>query len=109
MNRLKFSHADEQRSKKTHGLTCSTSPMPDFLLKDIDSEVAERIKRISRERGWPINDVFHHLIKQALGMEPPPPPLPGDIAKLGGTWEDDESRAFKAALEAFKQLPNDRF
>jgi hypothetical protein len=42
-------------------------------------------------------------------MEPPPPPLPGDIAKLGGTWEDDESRAFKAALEAFKQLPNDRF
>ncbi len=40
--------------------------MPDFLLKDIDSSIADRVKRLARERDWPINDVFLHLIKQAL-------------------------------------------
>ena len=81
--------------------------MPDFLLKDIDSGIAERIKRIARDRGGPINDVFLHLIKQALGMENPDPPMPGDIARLAGTWEDDESKVFSEGMDALKDLPDD--
>lgn len=78
--------------------------MPDLLVKDIDAEIAERIKRMARDRGWPINDVVLSLLRQALGMEKPEPPLPGDIARLTGTWEDEESRALKEAIEALRKL-----
>ncbi len=82
--------------------------MADFLLRDIDERVAERIKEIARQKGWPLNDVMLHLVKQALGMaEPDPPPVPGDIARLTGAWNDDESRAFAEAMAAMTQLPDD--
>ncbi len=75
--------------------------MADFLLRDIDERVAERIKEMARQKGWPLNDVILMLIKQALGLaEPEPPPVPGDIARLPGTWNDDESRAFEEAMAA---------
>jgi hypothetical protein len=80
----------------------------DFLLRDIDERVAERAKEIARQKGWPLNDVFLHLVKQALGMvEPEPPPVPGDIARLTGAWADEEARAFQAAMNAFSDLPDD--
>ena len=82
--------------------------MADFLLRDIDDRVAERIKELARQRGWPLNDVILHLVKQALGLaEPDPPAVPGDIARLGGTWGDEESRAFEEAMRAFSGLPDD--
>ena len=82
--------------------------MPDFLIRDIDEAVAERIKRIARDRGWPINDVILRLLKEALGMVEPEPPLPGDIARLAGSYQDDESRVFEEAMKAFKTLPDDQ-
>ena len=82
--------------------------MADFLLRDIDERVAERIKEIARQRGWPLNDVILHLVKQALGLsEPDPPPVPGDIARLLGSWDDAEARAFNEAMSAFTGLPDD--
>ena len=82
--------------------------MADFLLRDIDERVAERIKEIARQKGWPLNDVILLLIKQALGLaEPEPPPVPGDIARLTGAWNDDESRAFQEAMAALNSLPDD--
>ena len=82
--------------------------MPDFLIRDIDAEVAERIKRIARDRGWPINDVILRLLKEALGMAEPEPPLPGDIARLSGTYQDDETRVLEEAMKAFQRLPDDQ-
>ncbi len=81
--------------------------MPDFLVRDIEPQVADRIKRIARERGWPINDVILRLIKEALGMAQPEAPLPGDIARLSGTFEDEESRALREAMKALENLPDD--
>jgi hypothetical protein len=82
--------------------------MADFLLRDIDERVAERIKEMARQRGWPLNDVILHLVKQALGLsEPDPPPVPGDIARLMGAWDDAEARAFQEAMSAFTGLPDD--
>jgi hypothetical protein len=82
--------------------------MADFLLRDIDDKVAERIKELARQRGWPLNDVILHLVKQALGLaEPEPAPVPGDIARLTGAWDDAEARAFKEAMSAFTGLPDD--
>ncbi len=82
--------------------------MADFLLRDIDERVAERIKEMARQKGWPLNDVILMLVKQALGLaEPEPPPVPGDIARLPGTWNDDEAKAFEAAMAAMNSLPDD--
>lgn len=82
--------------------------MPDFLIRDIDIHVAERIKAFARERGWPLNDTMIHLIKQSLGMvDPEPMRDPADISRLGGAWDDSESRALIEAMEAFKDLPDD--
>jgi len=81
--------------------------MPDFLVRDIDPAIADRIKRIARDRGWPINDVILNLLKQALGMAEPEPPLPGDIARLSGAFESEEAKAFAQALDALKDLPDD--
>jgi hypothetical protein len=80
----------------------------DFLLRDIDERVAERVKEMARQRGWPLNEVLLHLLKQALGLvEPEPPAVPGDIARLTGAWGDEETRAFEAAINAFAGLPDD--
>jgi hypothetical protein len=82
--------------------------MADFLLRDIDERVADRIKELARQKGWPLNDVILFLVKQALGLaEPDPPAVPGDIARLAGAWGDEESRAFEAAMKAFSGLPDD--
>jgi hypothetical protein len=82
--------------------------MADFLLRDIDERVAERVKEMARQRGWPLNDVILHLIKQALGLtDPEPAPVPGDIARLMGAWDDAEARAFQEAMSSFSKLPDD--
>ena len=82
--------------------------MADFLLRDIDERVAERIKEMALQRGWPLNDVILHLLKQALGLsEPEPAPVPGDIARLLGSWDEEEARAFNEAMSAFTGLPDD--
>lgn len=81
--------------------------MVDIVLRDIDPEMAERIKALARERGWPIHDVILHLLREGLGLAAPLAPLPGDIARLNGAWDDSESRAFGEAIEALKRLPDD--
>ena len=82
--------------------------MADFLLRDIDERVADRIKEMARKKGWPLNDVILHLLKVSLGLaEPEAPPVPGDIARLSGAWGDDETKAFEAAMSAFSGLPDD--
>lgn len=82
--------------------------MADFLLRDIDDRVANRVKELARQKGWPLNDVLLLLVKQALGMaEPDPAPIPGDIARLNGAWNEDESRAFMEAISSFSELPDD--
>lgn len=82
--------------------------MADFLLRDIDERVAGRIKELARQKGWPLNDVILHLIKQSLGLaEPDPPAIPGDIARLNGAWRAEETKVFEEAMKAFAGLPDD--
>lgn len=82
--------------------------MADILLRDIDPEMAERIKAMARERDWPIHDVILHLLRQGLGMVAPLPPVPGDIARLSGAWDDSEARVFDEAMRALRALPDER-
>lgn len=83
--------------------------MADLQLRNLDDELIDRIMLIARARSWPIQECVVHLLKQAVGLEPPPDPLPGDIAKLGGAIDSSEDAALKAAIAAFEQLPDDSF
>mgnify|MGYP006193934403 CR=1 FL=1 len=47
------------------------------------------------------------VLKGLPADEPEPAPEPGDIARLTGSWNDDESRAFAEAMEALNSLPDD--
>ena len=89
--------------------------MPDFVLRGIEPDVAERIKTMARERSWAINDVILHLVKQGLGMGvqeenravpatavPLRELTPRPITKWGN---DDEDAVMRAAIEAFESLP----
>ncbi|HET6631419.1 MAG TPA: hypothetical protein VFG73_01765 [Rhodanobacteraceae bacterium] len=83
--------------------------MPDILIRGIDDGTAERIKTVARERRWSINDVILHLLHHGLGIrhgEPLPAPR---IAHLAGTWDAEETRAFKEAMESFERVPEGRF
>jgi len=82
--------------------------VPDLLVRGIDSAMAERIKALARERNWSINDVILNLLKQGLGLGKDAPAGAGthqDIALMAGTWDASEAAAFRAAVEAFEQIP----
>lgn len=82
--------------------------MADFLLRDIDERMADRLKEIAREKGWTLNEVMLHLLKQSLGMvQPDPPPMPAEAARFNQHWDDDEARAMAEAIKAFSGLPDD--
>ena len=86
--------------------------MPDFLLRGIDATLAERVKAIARERNWAINDVLLHLLRRGLGEGEADGAVDmgnrQDIAHLSGTWAPDETAAFREALSAFENLPEDQ-
>jgi phosphopantetheinyl transferase (holo-ACP synthase) len=87
--------------------------MPDFTVRGIDISMAERIKELARAKNWSINDVVLDLLQKALEMNgsassaDAAPADHKDVALLAGTWANDEAAAFRAALEAFEQLPPD--
>jgi hypothetical protein len=91
----------------------SLQPMPDFTVRGIDISMAERIKELARAKNWSINDVVLDLLQKALEMNGSASSADAarvdhqDVALLSGTWANDEAAAFRAALEAFEQLPPD--
>ncbi|MBK8284895.1 MAG: hypothetical protein IPK97_08355 [Ahniella sp.] len=90
--------------------------MPDFVLRGIEADVAERIKTIARERSWAISDGMLNLVKQGLGMG-----VQGDetarnlsitavpmrdLSRSSGHFSSvDEDEVMRAAIEAFERLP----
>ena len=45
--------------------------MTDIVLKDVDPILAERIRRVSQARGWPIHDTIFNLLEQGLFVSKP--------------------------------------
>jgi hypothetical protein len=77
--------------------------VPDIVVRHIDDATAERIKSLARERRWSINEVILHALRYGLGMSPGDTfndmlVVPGDIARLAGTWNASEQAAFDEAL-----------
>ncbi len=92
--------------------------MADFLIRNIDVPLAERIKSFAREKGWPLNDVILHLLNQSLDTTAAISSADmtaatssaresDDLALLTGHFADDEKHAFEAAVKAIASMPDD--
>lgn len=89
--------------------------MPDFTVRGIDNDLAERIKEIARARSWSLNDTVIELLRQALSATPTGVVVGAstansdrdDVARLSGTWASEEAEALRAAIAAFENLPAD--
>jgi len=78
--------------------------MPDFVIRHIDSLLAERILALAKERQWPINDVVLGALRRGLDMS-----LPGAdmtcatfdaAAAVDHRWDALETAAFQEAMQA---------
>jgi len=79
--------------------------MPDFVIRHIDSLLAERILALARDRQWSVNDVVLGALRRGLGMS-----LPGTatssstLQAVDGLpedhWDAQETAAFQAAMQA---------
>lgn len=79
------------------------------MLRGISDSTAAHIKALARDRNWSLNDVLLDLIERGLNAnaghaDEVVMPTHRDIATLGGTWDADESAAFRAAMQAFEGL-----
>jgi len=80
--------------------------VPDILVRNIDDTLADRIKTIARERNWSINEVIVHVLRHSLGLggDDVTHREIHDVAEMRGTWNPNESAAFRKALEAFEKV-----
>ena len=82
------------------------------MLRGISDATASHVKALARDRNWSLNDVLLELIERGLRVneghaDEVVTPTHRDIAMLGGTWDADEAAAFRAAMQAFENIPTD--
>lgn len=70
--------------------------MTDIVLKDVDPILAERIRRVSRARGWTVHDTIFNLLEQGLFV---------CESEVRGGLSDREVNALADAISALKDVP----
>jgi hypothetical protein len=71
--------------------------MTDLLLRDIDPQLAARIRKVAETNGWTMHDTILHLIERGL------------FASEGGAlrFDGSESDVIQSAIAALETVPND--
>lgn len=71
--------------------------MTDLVLRDIDPNLAERIRKVAQTNGWTIHQTIMHLIERGL------------YASEGGALRFDgaESDVMQSVIAALECVPND--
>ncbi len=71
--------------------------MTDLVLRDIDSNLAARIRRVAEMNGWTIHQTILHLIERGL------------FASEGGAlrFDSQESDVMQSMIAALETVPND--
>jgi hypothetical protein len=71
--------------------------MTDLVLRDIDSTLTERIRKVAQTNGWTAQQTIMHLIERGL------------YVSEGGTLRFDgvESDVMQSAIAALECVPND--
>jgi hypothetical protein len=71
--------------------------MTDLVLRDIDSMMAERIRKVAEANGWTMHQTILHLIERGL------------YASEGGAlrFDSKESDVLQSVIAALETVPND--
>jgi len=72
--------------------------MTDIVLRDIDEMLADRLKLLAGQRGWPMHDTLLRVIEQGLYAWES-----GALVR----FDDREADALKQAIAALEQVPDD--
>jgi len=72
--------------------------MTDIVLRDIDAVLADRLRLLAEQRGWPMHETLLVVIEQGLyACES------GALVR----FDDREATALQQAIDALEQVPND--
>lgn len=79
--------------------------MPDFVIRHIDSLLAERILALAKKQQSSVNDVVLDALRHGLGMHTPGEDLAQTTFEGAGAvhlnhWNEAETEAFQEAMQA---------
>ena len=77
--------------------------MKTMTLRNIPEELAIALQREKRERGGSLNKIAIDLMRQSLGLIPNKKRSNG-LAKLGGSWSEEEFLEFEEATAPFERV-----
>lgn len=71
--------------------------MTDLVLRDIDPQLATRIRKVAETNGWTLHETILHLIERGL------------FASEGGAlrFDSSETDVMQSAIAALETVPND--
>ncbi len=77
-----------------------------LTVRNVPAELSDALVREKARRGLSLNATVIALLAGALGVERP---LSGrnDLARLAGTWTDEEAAEFEKAMEVFDVIDED--
>ena len=71
-----------------------------LTLRNVPSEVAEALERESERSHTPLDETVIALLRQALNVQA----QGNGLAKLAGTWTDEEHERFEKAIAVNEQV-----
>lgn len=88
--------------------------MTDMILKHVDSQLAERIRALAKERQCSANEVMLKALRNGLGISAAQEFSetlrdPETLTTVEGYWEDAEQGILREAMRALAQTPATQF
>jgi|1185.fasta_scaffold357071_2 hypothetical protein len=77
--------------------------MEQITIRDLPSELLEALERESRRLRKPLENTVVDLLRLALSLKPVGAKRNG-LARLAGTWTEEEYRSFEAAIAMTEQI-----
>jgi plasmid stability protein len=75
-----------------------------LTVRNLPDELSAALDREKRRRGTSLNQTVIDLLRQSLGV---PGTRSNGVARLAGTWTDDEHREFISAMSTFEEIDAD--
>ncbi len=77
--------------------------MKTMTLRNVPEDLARELEREKQRRGKSLNQLAIDLMKESLGLGGEAPRSNG-LAKLAGSWSEDDLREFERATAQFEQI-----
>ena len=80
--------------------------MKTLTIRNVPKRLADALDRERRRKDASLNTTVLELLGRSLGADGHGPRRNG-LAKLAGTWSEDEQRRFEDAVAPFEKIDND--